>query len=174
MITRRFLGAAVLMVGLAVWVLAAETTGPSREQSLLPARPMRARGRLEPRARVSMSDPNAPIPRASVRELLPPGTDPLLALGVRHQEMTNELAAILKLAQEENAVKTAEALQKLIDKRNAEYKQNLELMQQRRAEMQRRIEQRLRERERSAAVPSGQPLSVEKKEGASQEQSSKN
>lgn len=174
--TKGYLGAVVAFsLGLVIWVGAAEITEPVREPSPLPARQMRPRERLMPRTRVSRSDPNAPLRRPQVQESMQPGTDPFLLLEARHQELTAELTAILKIAQEENAVKTAEALQKLIDKRQEEYKQNLERMQQRRAEMQRRIEQRLRERTRvSDTRPSAPTKKVEQPEGVSKPQPTEN
>jgi len=177
---RWFLGITALLLGLGIWVTAAETETASSDnkqqvEKQLPTRPIRLRERLQPRTRVSRSDPNAPIPRPFAREQMQPGTTPLAALETRHQELIAELTSILKLAQEENASKTAEAVQKLIDKHNAEYKQNLELLQQRRAEMQRRIEQRLRERrQQTNADSSTQTQSAEQKEDGSKEQPAKN
>ncbi len=172
---RWFWGISVLLFGLGIWTLAAETETPSSAEGQRPARPIRLREPIQPRPRVSMSDPNAPIPRPVIRERVQTDAAPLAAFEARHQELIGELTAVLKLAQEENAVKTAEAVQKLIDKHNAEYKQNLELMQQRRAEMQRRIEQRLRERrQQTNADSSAQTQSTESKEDRSKEQPTKN
>ena len=42
-----------------------------------------------------------------------------------HQAEVGKLTAILKIAEEENATRTAEAIQKLIDQKNAEYKETL-------------------------------------------------
>lgn len=165
---RWFWGMAVLLLGFGIWVTAAETEPASSDQKPLPARPIRLRERLQPRTRVSMSDPNAPTSRPAVQEQMPSNPNPLAALETRHQEWIAELTSILKLAQEENAVKTAEAVQKLIDKHNAEYKQNLERLQQRQAEMQRRIEQRLRERRQSGrTVPRPNQAAEQKEENQS-------
>ena len=43
-----------------------------------------------------------------------------------HQAALKELADIKKIAEEEGATKTAEALQKLIDKKDAKFKENLQ------------------------------------------------
>jgi hypothetical protein len=83
-------------------------------------------------------------------------------LEARHQELTAELTTILNLAREENAVKTAEAVQKLIDKQNAEYQKNLKLLQERQAEMQRRLQQRLKEREQRASAAASSEQSTAK------------
>ncbi|MEJ5258795.1 MAG: hypothetical protein WHS88_01240 [Anaerohalosphaeraceae bacterium] len=149
---RWFWGLSILLFGLGIWALAAETETPSSSEGQRPARPIRLREPIQPRPRVSMSDPNAPIPRPTIRERVQADAAPLAAIEARHQELIAELTAVLKLAQEENALKTAEAVQKLIDKHNAEYKRNLELIQQRRAEIQRRAEQRIRERESSRSA----------------------
>lgn len=45
-----------------------------------------------------------------------------------HQAAVKELEDIKKLAEEEGATKTAEALQKMIDKKNDEFKQNMDRM----------------------------------------------
>lgn len=174
---RKWLAAgAVVVFGLGVLVWAAESgddstaTGPAKKA----VRPARSRERLQPPRRVSMSDPNAPVPHASQRVMGQEGRDPAAALEARHQELTVELTAILNLAREENAVKTVEAVQKLIDKQNAEYQKNLKLLQERQAEMQRRLQQRLKEREQraSAVASSGQSTTVKEKEKTSDSQKS--
>jgi hypothetical protein len=152
-----------LFLGIWIWAIAEETQSSSSGEKPLPARPVRVRERFQPRPRVSMSDPNAPLPRPAVQQPRR-AANPFEALEARHQETIAELTAILKLAQEENAVKTAEAVQKLIDKQNAEYKQNLSRLQQRQAELQRRLEQRLRERRPTAAESSGSAQENEQKE----------
>jgi gas vesicle protein len=43
-----------------------------------------------------------------------------------HKQAIDELEEIKKIAQEENATRTVEALQKMIDKKNAEYKKDIE------------------------------------------------
>lgn len=164
---RRWLAAgAVVVFGLGVLAWAAESGDDST--SPVPAkkavRPGRGRERLPLPKRVSMSEPNAPGSRASQRMLRQEGRDPMAALEASHQKLTAELTSILNLAREENAVKTAEAVQKLIDKQNAEYQKNLKLLQERQAEMERRLQQRLKEREQraGAASSSGQSTAKEK------------
>lgn len=62
-----------------------------------------------------------------------------------HRAQIQELLDIKKIAEEENATRTAEAIQKLIDKKNAEYQKNIEqverLRRERAARLQRRSEQ---------------------------------
>ena len=43
-----------------------------------------------------------------------------------HKQAIGELEEIKKIAQEENATRTVEAIQKMIDKKNAEYKKGIE------------------------------------------------
>jgi len=161
---RRWLAAgAVVVFGLGVWVWAAESGDDSTAPAPKAVRPVRGRERLPLPRRVSMSEPNAPAPRASQRVLGQEGRrDPMAALEARHQELTAELTTILNLAREENAVKTAEAIQKLIDKQNAEYQKNLKLLQERQAEMQRRLQQRLKEREQRAGAAASSEQSTAK------------
>ncbi|HRU14956.1 MAG TPA: hypothetical protein P5017_04475 [Anaerohalosphaeraceae bacterium] len=162
---RRWLAAgAVVVFGLGVLVWAAESGDDSTTPAPAPkaVRPVRSRERLPLPRRVSMSEPNSPAPRASQRVLGQEGRDPMAALEARHQELTAELTTILNLAREENAVKTAEAIQKLIDKQNAEYQKNLKLLQERQAEMQRRLQQRLKEREQRASAAASSEQSTAK------------
>jgi len=175
---RRWLAAgAVVVFGLGVLVWAAESGDDSTTPAPAPkaVRPVRSRERLPLPRRVSMSEPNSPAPRASQRVLGQEGRrDPRAALEARHQELTAELTTILNLAREENAVKTAEAIQKLIDKQNAEYQKNLKLLQERQAEMQRRLQQRLKEREqRASAAASSEQSTVKGKENEQTAESKK-
>ena len=64
-----------------------------------------------------------------------------------HKELVDELIEIKKIAEEEGASKTAEAIQKMIDKREQQYKLRIEEAQRRRLEMQKRIQERMKERE---------------------------
>ncbi len=59
-----------------------------------------------------------------------------------HKKGIAELEEIRKIAESEKATKTVEALQKMIDKKNADFKKNVEEAEKKRAEMQQRIEQR--------------------------------
>lgn len=61
-----------------------------------------------------------------------------------HQESLGELKAIKKIAEEENAPKTAEAIQKLIDKKDGEFKQELERLTQQRSRAMSRDQARVR------------------------------
>jgi hypothetical protein len=58
-----------------------------------------------------------------------------------HQKGIAELEEIKKIAASEKATKTVEALQKMIDKRNADFKKSVEEAEKKRAEMQERIKQ---------------------------------
>ncbi len=67
--------------------------------------------------------------------------------GEKHREALKELEDIKKIAEEEGATKTAEAIQALIDKKDADYKQNIEKAEKARAERAERVEQRLKDRQ---------------------------
>ena len=58
------------------------------------------------------------------------------------EELVKELEAVKKIAEEEKATKTVEAIQQLIDKKNAEFKNRQAEMEKRRAEMMERMRQR--------------------------------
>ena len=69
-----------------------------------------------------------------------------------HRTALKELEDIKKIAEEEGATKTAEAIQALIDKKDADYKQNIEKFEKARAERAARVEQRLKERQAKDAA----------------------
>jgi hypothetical protein len=101
-----------------------------------------------------MTDPNAPAAtgRPAVQEQpRPQAQDPFLVMEKNHQELIGQLTEIKKMAEEEGASRTAGALQGLIDKRNEEYRKNVEEMQNRRMEMQRRIQERMSRRQQPQA-----------------------
>jgi hypothetical protein len=64
-----------------------------------------------------------------------------------HQQVIDELLAIKKLAEEENAPKTAAAIQAIIDKKNEEYKKGIEQMERQRRQRTEQIQQRMSERQ---------------------------
>ena len=57
-----------------------------------------------------------------------------------HKKTLAELEEIKKIAEEENATRTAEALGKMIDKKNAEFKQSMEQFEGRRRERSRQLQ----------------------------------
>ena len=59
-----------------------------------------------------------------------------------HKKTLAGLEEIKKIAEEENATRTAEALGKMIDKKNAEFKQSMEQFEGRRRERSRQLQQR--------------------------------
>jgi hypothetical protein len=76
-----------------------------------------------------------------------------------HAAEIKELLDIKKLAEEENATKTAEAIQALIDKKNNEYKQQVEQVERARRERAERLErmrQQAEERQQGAAAQTQQ------------------
>ena len=60
----------------------------------------------------------------------------------KHKEALAELEAIKKIAEEEGATRTAEALGKMIDKKDAEFRQKMEQFERQRRERSKRIQQR--------------------------------
>ena len=62
--------------------------------------------------------------------------------GAIHKEAVAELEAIKKIAEEEGAKRTVEALQMMIDKKNAEFKQRMEQFETQRRERSKQLEQR--------------------------------
>lgn len=69
-----------------------------------------------------------------------------------HLAAMQELKDIKKLAEEEGATKTAEAIQKLIDKKDAEYKQEIQKFEQIRKQRSEQVQKRLQEREAKKAA----------------------
>jgi hypothetical protein len=59
-----------------------------------------------------------------------------------HKKAIEELEAIKKIAEEEKASRTVEALQKMIDKKNEEFKQRMEQFEQQRRNRPKRAPQR--------------------------------
>ena len=62
--------------------------------------------------------------------------------GAIHKEAVAELEAIKKIAEGEGAKRTVEALQMMIDKKNAEFKQRMEQFETQRRERSKQLEQR--------------------------------
>ena len=62
--------------------------------------------------------------------------------GAIHKEAVAELEAIKMIAEDEGAKRTVEALQKMIDKKNAEFKQRMEQFETQRRERSKQLQQR--------------------------------
>ena len=62
--------------------------------------------------------------------------------GAIHKEAVAELEAIKKIAEGEGAKRTVEALQMMIDKKNAEFKQRMEQFETQRRERSKQLQQR--------------------------------
>jgi hypothetical protein len=73
--------------------------------------------------------------------------DMLAGRAQAHAEAMKELVDLKKLAEEENATKTAEAIQAMIDKKDAEYKKSVEQFERQRRERTEQLQQRLNERQ---------------------------
>jgi hypothetical protein len=63
-----------------------------------------------------------------------------------HRQEIAKIEAIVKIAEEEKAVKTVEALKALIAEKDKEVKDQVEQAERRRQEMQQRLQERLSER----------------------------
>ena len=150
---------AFLACGLWVWAAEEEQESNDRKPKVMKAPDEDMKGRPVP-GRGRFSDPSLlrrgpegrerPVPSKSREELY---RERMLSQGMTHKELIEELVEIKKIADEEGASKTAEAIQKLIDKREQQYKQRTEEMQKRRLEMQKRIQERMKEREQRTSRP---------------------
>lgn len=82
-----------------------------------------------------------------------------------HQQGIDELVALKKLAEEENATKTAAAIQAMIDKKNEEYKKGVEQMERQRRQRTEQIQQRMSERQtqKPAEQPNAAPATEAQK-----------
>lgn len=78
-----------------------------------------------------------------------------------HKKAVGELEEIKKIAESENAVKTVEALQKMIDKKNADFKKVIDDLEKRQKERMEMIQKRQQEMEARRA--GNQPAQTEDK-----------
>jgi hypothetical protein len=82
-----------------------------------------------------------------------------------HAKAVGELEEIKKIAESENATKTAEALQKMIDKKNADFKKAVDDIEKRQKERMEMIQKRQQEMEaRNAGTPPVKPEGKAKEE----------
>ncbi len=114
---------------------ASQTSGDGQQQ-VKPEKPrsaqMRERGMMGRGGR----DPNA------MQQMVQDGIE---RRKQEHQAVMKELEAIKKIAESENATKTAEAIQKMIDAKDAAFKKQVAEVEKRRAEMMERRNQRTQE-----------------------------
>ncbi len=92
-----------------------------------------------------------------------------------HKKAIAELEEIKKIAESEKATKTVEALQKMIDKKNADFKKSTEDMEKRRTERMEQVRQRQQEMT-PPATPANPPVKEGKKvekEAAAEKSSNK-
>lgn len=83
--------------------------------------------------------------------------DMLAKQGEKHRAAMKELEDIKKIAEEEDATKTVEAIQALIDKKTAEYQVSVKKFEKARKERTERLEQRLKEREAKETAKTEKP-----------------
>lgn len=146
----------VLLLTCGLWVWAAEETQNTEEQKSKPA-PMRA-----PRVRQPVIPNAAGQPDARARGRM-------VSEEMSHQELIKELLDIKKIADEEGATKTSEAIQKMIEKRNEEYQKNMAEMLKRREQIQKQIEERMKARQQRAGRTPGRNVTEEKSASPSAE-----
>jgi hypothetical protein len=108
--------------------------------------------------RTSLARPGAVDREAAFRDML-------AGRAQAHAEVMKELVDLKKLAEEENATKTAEAIQAMIDKKDGEYKKSVEQFERQRRERAEQLQKRLSERQtsREPAQPA-EPAQPEKKD----------
>jgi len=80
-----------------------------------------------------------------------------------HKQALAELEEIKKIAKEEGATRTAEAIQKMIDKKDAEFKQKMEQFEQQRRERSKRVQQRTEKPTRKEAAETAKQKVAEDK-----------
>lgn len=129
------LGVMVLAITVSVWA-ADDAADPQKGPGPLPPEEMRQHIRERGMPGMPPRDPN------SMRQMM---QDSLERRKQEHQAIIKELEDIKKIAESENAAKTAEAIQKLIDSKEAAFKKQAEEVEKRREEMMKRMEQRRKE-----------------------------
>lgn len=132
---------------------------PAQPARPLPGRPATGDAPGQQRSRPAADDaedgPRGPV--------IPAGREDALRAAMArrmevHRQEVGKLEAILKIAKEEKAERTAEALQELIDEKNNEVRQQVEQAERRRLEMQERLADRLAERrQQQEAAQEAQP-----------------
>lgn len=150
-----FFTASVLLLLAAVWAADAGNAPAASDSGTadVPTRALRQAGTAQRRSGT-----------AADRELM--YQDAVARRMAEHKAQITELEEIKKIAQEENASRTIEAIQKLIDKKDSQFKQSLEQFErQRRARMeqiqQRTSAQRGREGQTDAGTDKEKPANAE-------------
>ncbi len=146
--------AAFLLCGFLVYAAESKEAPKKKPSSSVPVKPSKPEGVInDPSLREKM-------PAGRIRQETP--GDPEAAFRNRlhsqvevHQELIRELTEIKKIAEEEGAEKTSEALQKLIDQRNETHRQRMLETQRRRLEAQKRIQERMKAREQKGSGETG-------------------
>lgn len=150
---KMFLGlaaVAVMTISLAAWAAEEQTTEKKDQTTAQPAQ-----SRTSPsRQIITNIDPEEQRIRQDIRSRVPAsrgqaaGTAQEMYQNAQqrrqqqHEEAVKELEDLKKIAESENATKTVAAIQKMIDKRNEEYKKQTEEADRRRAEFTELMRQR--------------------------------
>ncbi|MHC4782812.1 MAG: hypothetical protein ACYTE0_07130 [Planctomycetota bacterium] len=125
----------VLVVCCVSTLVMAETSG-DKEADRKDADPAVSRQRPEGAPRVSPGRRGDPRSRQQAYQEM------LEKRGAAHKKAIAELEAIKKIAEDEDAKRTVEALQKMIDKKSAEFKQRMEQFESQRRERSKQLQQR--------------------------------
>lgn len=147
-------GVAILTLSLAAWAAEEQTTETKDQTTTQQARPRtnpnrpiitnmdpeEQRARQEIRGRGPWQDPASRGQAAGTAQELYQNAQQRRQQ--QHEEAVKELEELKKLAESENATKTAAAIQKMIDKQNEEYKKQTEEADRRRAQFTELMRQR--------------------------------
>jgi hypothetical protein len=147
-------GVVILTLSLAAWAAEEQTTQTQDQTTTQQARPRtnpnrpiitnmdpeQQRARQEIRGRGPWQDPASRGQAAGTAQELYQNAQQRRQQ--QHDEAIKELEELKKLAESENATKTAAAIQKMIDKQNEEYKKQTEESERRRAQFTELMRQR--------------------------------
>ena len=142
--TKKVIGLVLVVCLVSAFVIAAEVSD-EKEAVQKPSRvdvaaSRASRQRPESAARVS---PTSPARQSSLRNRQQAYQERLAGQMASHKQAVAELEAIKKIAEEEGATRTTEALQKMIDKKNADFKQSMERFESQRSERLKQLQQRM-------------------------------
>jgi vacuolar-type H+-ATPase subunit I/STV1 len=148
------IGAMVVVVGLAAVVWAAEEGKAKEAKAAKEARPARPTMPMSDQMRGAGPNMRGSAGMQSFEVMLKQRKD-------EHAKAVGELEEIKKIAESENATKTVEALQKMIDKKNEAFNKNMAEIEKRQKDRMEMIQKRQQEIEaRKAAAP---PTNEDKK-----------
>ena len=134
--TKQWIGVLLMLAVAAGWVFAEANQGRSRGADI------RERGRQAMGDRARMTESREQMYREHMAKQ-----------AEIHRAEIKELLDIKAIAEEENATKTAEAIQALIDKKNAVYQKNIEQVERARRERSEQLQKRMQQIEEQQQKP---------------------